>query len=52
MLVKEYKRIVEASGLRDVETTIKGTSNCIGPDTNDPLGRALLDNLNETEAPQ
>ncbi len=50
--VDEYKRIVKASGLRDVETTIKGTSNCIGPDTNDPLGRALLDNLKENETPE
>ncbi|MFH1612711.1 MAG: arsenite methyltransferase [bacterium] len=36
ILIDEYKKIVEASGLKDVKITIKGTSNCILPDTKRP----------------
>lgn len=45
VLIDEYRKIVEASGLRDVKITIHGSSNCIVPDTQDPMGRALLDNM-------
>ncbi|RJQ53331.1 MAG: methyltransferase domain-containing protein [Nitrospiraceae bacterium] len=49
LLVDEYRNIVEASGLKNVRLTGKGTSTCIAPDTNDPVGRALLDSLKEGE---
>lgn len=50
MLINEYKRIVEASGLKDVKITVKGSSSCIDPDTKDPIGRAILDGLRENES--
>ncbi|MBU2462412.1 arsenite methyltransferase [bacterium] len=50
ILIDEYKRIVEASGLKDVKITVKGTSNCILPDTKDPIGRAIIDGLGENES--
>jgi len=49
ILIDEYKRIVEASGLRDVVINVKGSSAC-GLDTQDPLGRALVDGLREGES--
>jgi len=50
ILIDEYRRIVEASGLNDVRITVKGTSNCILPDTKDPVGKAILDGLGEGES--
>jgi SAM-dependent methyltransferase len=50
ILVDEYKKIVEASGLKDVRVTLKGSSACIDPDTKDPIGRAILDGLGENES--
>lgn len=45
MLIDEYKKIVKASGFKDVKLTVKGSSACIDPDTKDPMGRAILDSL-------
>ncbi len=50
ILIDEYQRIVEEAGLKDVKITIKGTSNCIIPDTKDPIARAILENLEEGES--
>jgi SAM-dependent methyltransferase len=50
MIIDEYKKIVEAAGLKDVKITIKGTSSCIAPDTKDPIARAALDALGENES--
>lgn len=46
----DYKRMVEASGLRDVKITVKGSSTCISPDTQDPMGQALQEGLYEKES--
>ncbi len=48
--IKEYQKIVRSAGLKDVQVTVKGTSACIHPDTNDPLGKAILDSLGESES--
>lgn len=50
LLVDEYKKIVEASGLKDAKVTIKGSSACIDTNTKDPIGRAILDGLGESES--
>lgn len=50
MLIDEYKKIVEASGLNDVKITVKGSSACIYPNTKDPIGRAILDGLGKNES--
>lgn len=50
ILVDEYKKIVEASGLKEVKITIKGSSVCIDPNTKDPIGKAILDGLGEGES--
>jgi SAM-dependent methyltransferase len=50
ILIDNYKKIVEASGLKDVRITIKGSSACIDPNTKDPIGRAILDGLGEGES--
>jgi len=52
ILVDEYKKIVEASGLKNVKVTVKGSSSCIDPNTKDPIGRAILDGLGEGESLQ
>jgi SAM-dependent methyltransferase len=43
--IEEYKKAVEAGGLRDVKISITGGSACIDPGTKDPLSRALLASL-------
>jgi len=48
--IDKYEKIVRASGLKDVQVTIQGSSACILPDTNDLLGRTILDNLGESES--
>lgn len=50
ILVKDYEKIVKASGLRDVKITTKGSSACIDPNTKDPIGKAILDGLGENES--
>jgi SAM-dependent methyltransferase len=50
VIIDKYKRIAEASGLKDVRITVKGSSECIDPDTKGPLGRAILDGLGEDES--
>ena len=47
ILIDEYKKIVKASGFKDVKITITGSSACIDPDTKDPMGRAILDSLDK-----
>ena len=48
--IEEYKKIVEASGLKNVKITVKGTSACINTNTKDPIGRSLLDGLEEGDS--
>jgi len=50
ILVEEYKKIVEISGLKDVKITIKGTSACIDSNTKDPIDEAILDGLGKNES--
>ncbi len=50
MLVEEYKKIVGGAGFKNVKVTVKGSSACIDPDTKDPIGRAILDNLRKGES--
>lgn len=50
LLVDDYRKTVEASGIKNVKVTVKGSSSCIDPDTKDPIGRALLDTLGSAES--
>lgn len=50
LLVDAYKKMVAASGLKDVNITIKGASSCIKPDTKDPIGKAMIDRLGKGES--
>lgn len=50
LLVDDYRKFVEASGMKNVRVTVKGSSSCIDPDTADPVGRALLDVLGRGES--
>ncbi|MCX6827112.1 MAG: arsenite methyltransferase [candidate division Zixibacteria bacterium] len=50
ILIDEYRKIVEASGFKNVRITIKGSSSCIDPDTKDPMGRAILNSLGKDES--
>ncbi|HBH60502.1 MAG TPA: arsenite S-adenosylmethyltransferase [Nitrospiraceae bacterium] len=50
LLVEEYKRSVESSGLKEVKITSKATSSCIDADTKDPIGRAILDGLEDGQS--
>jgi len=45
LLLEDYKKAVADSGLKDVKLTTKGLSNCVDPDTKDPLARSILDSL-------
>ena len=50
LTVDTLQNTVEASGLRDVSISVKGSSACICFDTKDPIGRAILDSLGENES--
>ena len=50
VLVDEYQKIVESSGLKDVKITAKVTSSFIDPDTQDPVGRAIMNSLGDDES--
>ncbi len=47
VLVDEYRRLVEESGFKDVQASVTGGSSCIRPDTQDPMGRALKEGVEE-----
>lgn len=49
ILVDEYERMVRSSGLKEVKITSKRSSCCIGPDTKDPIGRTILDSLEDDQ---
>ncbi len=49
VLVDEYKKLVEISGLKDVKLTAQNISACVEPNTQDPLGKALSDGLDQGE---
>ncbi len=49
ILIKDYKKIVEDSGLSDVKVTVKDISSLLTSATKDPLGKAILENLDEGE---
>jgi arsenite methyltransferase len=50
VLIDEYSKIVKASGLKDVKVTIQATSSCIDADTEDPIGRAILEGAEDIES--
>lgn len=47
VLLDEYKRLVEVSGLKKVKLTPKENYSCIAPDTKDPLGGAILEAIDK-----
>jgi SAM-dependent methyltransferase len=50
ILIDDYKKIVEAALLKDVRVTVKESSDCINLNTEDPIGRAILDGLGDIKA--
>ena len=50
ILMDDYKRIVEAAMLKDVRVAVKESSDCINLNTEDPIGRAILDGLGDINA--
>lgn len=52
VLVDEYKRLVEASGIKGIKLTVSGASSCFAPDTTDPIARNVLDGLDKSESLQ
>lgn len=51
VLLDEYRKIVEASGLTDVKLNVKENNSCIAPDTKDPLAGAILEAIGSGEKP-
>lgn len=50
VLVDEYKKIVEASGFRDVRITIKASAGCMINQTKDPFGKAILESIKDDKS--
>jgi SAM-dependent methyltransferase len=50
ILVDEYRRLVEVSGMGDIKVTVSGASSCFSPDTTDPIARDVLDHLEKGES--
>ena len=47
VFVDEYKRLVEEPGFKAVKAAVTGGSSCIRPDTEDPMGKALLEEVED-----
>jgi SAM-dependent methyltransferase len=45
--VEEYRRLMVAAGLKEVELATSGSSCCGGADTSDPVGRAIMAAIGE-----
>jgi arsenite methyltransferase len=43
--VDDYKRLVNESGLTGITVTVSSSSPCTGTDTQDPIGKAMIDQL-------
>jgi SAM-dependent methyltransferase len=50
--VDEYRRLVNESGLTGIKVTVSGSSACTSTDTQDPTGRAMIDQLGKGESLQ
>lgn len=50
ILVDEYRRLVEVSGMGNIKVTVSGASSCFSPDTTDPIARDVLDHLEKGES--
>lgn len=50
LLVDAYKKLATDAGLKNVNVVIKGSSSCIQPDTQDPIGKAMMDGLGKGES--
>ncbi len=52
LLVDEYKKLVSESGLTGIKVTVSGSSACTASDTQDPIGRVMIDQMAEGESLQ
>ncbi|NQT22751.1 MAG: arsenite methyltransferase [Candidatus Omnitrophica bacterium] len=50
VLISEYERIVKSSGLKDVNIALSAKSNCAASDSEDPISKAVLDAMEESES--
>lgn len=50
VLVEEYRDIVRGAGFKDVRVTVRGSSPCVDPDADDPLGRVRVKGLRRNES--
>lgn len=50
LLIDRYKETAAAAGLKDVKLTVKDSSLLINSETKDPVGRAILDSLEEGQS--
>jgi hypothetical protein len=50
--VDEYRRLVNESGPTGIEVTVSGSSARTSTDTQDPTGRAMIDQLGKGESLQ
>ncbi|MCX8053129.1 MAG: arsenite methyltransferase [Armatimonadetes bacterium] len=48
LLVDEYCKIIESSGLTDIKITVNGDSSCVASTTQNPVARRIVDELGET----
>ncbi len=45
ILIDEYEKLLETSGLKNTKVTIKGFSSCCDQSTNDPIGKVISDSV-------
>jgi ubiquinone/menaquinone biosynthesis C-methylase UbiE len=50
VMIEDYKRLVEESGLGDISVTIKGPSGCAGKDSADPIAQGVRKALEPGES--
>lgn len=48
--VDRYREVAAAAGIKDIKINLNNASVCIDSDTRDPIGRAVLDSLEEGQS--
>jgi SAM-dependent methyltransferase len=50
VLIDDYQRVVEESGLQEVHLTVKGSSGCLDPRSNDPIAGSVAEDSGDGDA--
>lgn len=50
ILIQEYQEMLKNAGFKNIQVSVKGNSSCISADTQDPMGKAIIEGLGAGES--